>query len=239
MGDAALTTRSVLSVLQDFGKNYLFCVKNNPPTLLEAIVQTFATVDWDKPEKSKVVQKIEKRGCVINRKIAVNTADTEFVREAWNVPNCCTRICTVREVLKDKERKSCEKCYFVSSLATSKVPTEHFLTLSSGHWQIENRLFKDRWWDKDKHVLFRPGLGKIWSALTDLTVSLLWTWGTMASRSQKSNGSRDETNRIPRKIRLLKNLKSDSVVTLDIFAVLAMMVSLQRPRSSTGRAQHS
>jgi len=31
-------------------------------------------------------------------------------------------------------------------------------------------------WDEDKHVLFRPGLGEIWSALTDWALSLLW-WG--------------------------------------------------------------
>ena len=38
-------------------------------------------------------------------------------------------------------------------------------------------MVKDRWWDEDKHTLVRLGLGEIWSALTDLAVSLLGTWG--------------------------------------------------------------
>ena len=38
-------------------------------------------------------------------------------------------------------------------------------------------MVKDRWWDEDKHGLFLPGLGEIWSAMTDLAVSLLWMGG--------------------------------------------------------------
>ena len=116
---------------------------------------------------------------MIIHKIAVNTADADFVREAWNVPNCRSLICKVREVWKGKERLSCTKRYFVSSLDAQVVSPERFLELSCGHWQVENRLHlvKDRWWDEDKHVLFRPGLGEIWSAMTDLAISLLWSCG--------------------------------------------------------------
>ena len=80
---------------------------------------------------------------------------------------------------KGKKRLSCMKRYFVSSLDAAQMSAERFLELSCRHWQIENRLhlIKDRWWDEDKHVLFRPGLGEIWSALTDLALSLLWAWG--------------------------------------------------------------
>jgi len=56
-GDAAFTNRPLLQVLQDLGKDYLFCVKNNQPTLLESIVQTFADVDWDKQEPQKIEKK--------------------------------------------------------------------------------------------------------------------------------------------------------------------------------------
>jgi predicted transposase YbfD/YdcC len=117
---------------------------------------------------------------VIVRKIFVNTADADFVREAWKVPNCRTLLCTIREVWKNGVRKSCEKRYFVSSLDAQVVLPERFLELVQGHWQIENRLhlIKDRWWDDDRHVLFRPGLGEIWSALTDLALSLLRVCGT-------------------------------------------------------------
>ncbi|MCL2744364.1 MAG: hypothetical protein FWE67_10985 [Planctomycetaceae bacterium] len=40
--------------------------------------------------------------------------------------------------------------------------SRRFLELATGHWQVENRLHlvKDRWWDEDKHALFRPGVGR-------------------------------------------------------------------------------
>ena len=56
-GDAAFTNRPLLQVLQDLGKDYLFCVKNNQPTLLESMVQTFAKVDWEKREPQKIEKK--------------------------------------------------------------------------------------------------------------------------------------------------------------------------------------
>ena len=116
---------------------------------------------------------------MIVRKIFVNTADADFVRTAWNVPNCRTLLCTIREVWKERQLLSCEKRYFVSSLDAQVVLPERFLELVQGHWQIENRLhlIKDRWWDDDRQVLFRPGLGEIWSALTDLALSLLRSVG--------------------------------------------------------------
>jgi len=121
----------------------------------------------------------EKKGCVITRRIWINSADAAFVAKAWNVPNCRTLICTVREVWKGKQRQSCELRYFISSLDASAVSAERFLELARGHWQVESclHLVKDRWWDEDKHVLFRPGLGEIWSAMTSLALSLLWSWG--------------------------------------------------------------
>ena len=116
---------------------------------------------------------------MIVHKIVVNTSDADFVRDAWNVPNCRTLICKFREVWKGKKRLSSKKRYFVSSLDAKVVSPERFLELTCGHWQIENRLhlLKDRWWDEDKHYLSRPGLGEIWSALTDLALSLLWCIG--------------------------------------------------------------
>ena len=117
---------------------------------------------------------------MIVRKIAVNTVDADFIREAWGVPNCRTILCTVREVWKDGELlHPPKKRYFASSLDASRVSPERFLELVQGHWQVESglHLIKDRWWDEDKHALFRPGLGEMWSALTNLALSLLRLYG--------------------------------------------------------------
>jgi hypothetical protein len=80
---------------------------------------------------------LKKRGCVIVRKIAVNTVDADFIREAWEVPNCQTILCTVREVWKDgKLLYPPKKRYFISSLDASQVSPERFLELVQGHWQV-------------------------------------------------------------------------------------------------------
>jgi len=49
-GDAIFTARPLLRVLQELNKDYLFCVKDNQENILDAMVQTFADVDWDKPD---------------------------------------------------------------------------------------------------------------------------------------------------------------------------------------------
>jgi hypothetical protein len=51
-GDAIFTARPLLKVLQELEekKDYLFCVKDNQENILESMVQTFANVDWDKPD---------------------------------------------------------------------------------------------------------------------------------------------------------------------------------------------
>ena len=122
---------------------------------------------------------------MIVRKIVINTVDADFIRVAWNVPNCRTLICTVREVWKDGKLVSRQQRYFISSLDASKVSPERFLALVQGHWQVENRLhlIKDRWWDEDKHTLFRPGLGEMWSALTSLALLLLRVFGEQGKAS--------------------------------------------------------
>jgi len=93
----------------------------------------------------------------------------------------------IKEPLGFKSKKPPSKRYFVSSLDATMVTAERFLILSMGHWQVENRLHlvKDRWWDEDKHVLTRPGLGEIWSVLTDLALSLLWSWGQKGKPTTK------------------------------------------------------
>jgi hypothetical protein len=49
-GDAIFASRPLLRVLKELNKDYIFCVKENQETILESMVQTFAGVDWDKPD---------------------------------------------------------------------------------------------------------------------------------------------------------------------------------------------
>jgi len=64
-GDAAFMTRPLLEVLDELGKDYLLCVKNNQPTVRESLEQTFANVDENTPidenKSESAFQKIEKK----------------------------------------------------------------------------------------------------------------------------------------------------------------------------------
>jgi hypothetical protein len=56
-GDAAFTNRPLMQVLQDLGKDYLFCVKKNQPMILESIMLTFADVEWENVQPVRVEKK--------------------------------------------------------------------------------------------------------------------------------------------------------------------------------------
>lgn len=68
-----------------------------------------------------------------------------------------------------------ETRYFASSVDPGRASAGYLLGLARGHWQVENGLHyeKDRWWDEDRHVCRRPGLGERFAALVSAAVSVL------------------------------------------------------------------
>jgi predicted transposase YbfD/YdcC len=65
--------------------------------------------------------------------------------------------------------------YFISSLDPDVVSAAQFQEYILRHWEVENclHLAKDCEWDEDKHRFSRPGLGKVWTVLTNIAVSLV------------------------------------------------------------------
>lgn len=98
----------------------------------------------------------------------------EFIREELKIPGCRSLLRLDKEVRRRGGLLSCETRYFVSSLDPAEVPASTFQDLISRHWEVENCLHwqKDRYFDEDKHVVRRPGLGKVWTVLTNMAVSL-------------------------------------------------------------------
>ena len=62
----------------------------------------------------------------------------------------------------DGARESHDVRYFLTSLDPNKV-TPHDL----------QDLVRDRWWEEGRHYLSRPGLGKVWTLMTYLAISVL------------------------------------------------------------------
>ena len=103
----------------------------------------------------------------------------DFIREELNIPGCRALIRLDKEVRCKGEPPSFETRYFVSSLDPDAVPASSFQEFIRRHWEVENCLHwsKDRDFEEDKHVLRRPGLGPVWTVLTNIAVSLtrlLW-----------------------------------------------------------------
>ena len=84
-----------------------------------------------------------------------------------------------KEIRHKGELPSYETRYFVSSLDPDTIPPIQFQDLIRRHWEVENclHLQKGRYFEEDKHVLRRPGLGEAWTVLTSMALSLarlLW-----------------------------------------------------------------
>lgn len=87
--------------------------------------------------------------------------------------------------------------YLVTSLDADRASPQRVLTLSRGHWGIENRLFhvKDDSFGEDRHVLHSHTAGTILSLLRTTALNLLrgqatlWTTNTpLTARAEWVNG---------------------------------------------------
>jgi hypothetical protein len=99
----------------------------------------------------------------------------EYVRNQLGIPDCHALIRLDKEVRRPGEEPILETRYFVSSLNPDDVSAAQFQDYILRHWEIENclHLTKDCEFDEDKHRFSRPGLGKVWTVLTNMAVSLV------------------------------------------------------------------
>jgi hypothetical protein len=56
-GDALFNNRPRVQVLQDLGKDYLFCIKNNQPDRMDAVTQTFKDIEIRPPDAAETAKK--------------------------------------------------------------------------------------------------------------------------------------------------------------------------------------
>jgi hypothetical protein len=92
----------------------------------------------------------------------------------FDISGCRSLLRLDKEIRRPGQLPTWETRYFISSLNTDEVSAATFQDLIQRHWEVENclHLQKDRYYEEDKHVLRRPGLGVIWTVLTNMAVSL-------------------------------------------------------------------
>lgn len=153
-GDAQYCQRDVSAAVVAAGGDFLWTVKENQPTLLEAIVTLFAWPPAGEPIAETVSrtrhgdrQEVRRRRCSAARRGYLD----------W--PHLA-QVCRVERAVACKGRTRHEVGYAITSLAPDQATPARLLRLWRGHWEIENRLHwvRDVTFDEDRCQV-RTGAG--------------------------------------------------------------------------------
>ena len=167
---------------------YLFFVKENQPTLYDAI----ATLDEDR-WSGPVTETAKGHGRLETRTIWVATGSG-----LHDFPHLSQVVRIMREVddAKTKTARSTETAYAVTSLTTRKATRRQLLSAARGHWSIENGLH----WVRDAtmredHSKVRSGSApRALAAMRNLAISVLRLAGaTNIARALRSVSRRPES----------------------------------------------
>jgi predicted transposase YbfD/YdcC len=168
-GDAMFTQHAIAATIVAAENDYLLVVKENQPTLHEAIAVLFADPDAavSAAEETTVhSQRSERRRL---------RASTELVGYTdW--PGLAQALCMERRVTDRRTGETHEEvAYAVTSLAPHRATPAQLLTLWRAHWQIENKLHwvRDVTFGEDRSTV-RAGVGpQVLAALRNLAIGLL------------------------------------------------------------------
>jgi hypothetical protein len=101
---------------------------------------------------------------------------SSFLKDYLNFPHCGQVFKIIRErTILTTGKTSSETVYGITSLTARQADAERLLTLSRGHWSIENRshYVRDMLFDEDRHQL-RKGKGpQMMACLRNFAISLL------------------------------------------------------------------
>ena len=142
-------------------------VKGNQPTLRQDIADL-----WDGAPLPKAdVSKINKHGDRIEQR-SLWASDELVGYSDW--PHMA-QVCRLERVVNCKGKISRDVAYGVTSLSSQKGGPARLLTLSRGHWGIENRTHwvRDVTFDEDRCQIRTGAAPQVMAALRNMTISLL------------------------------------------------------------------
>ncbi len=138
--DALLTQRGVAQQILDQNGHYLMVVKENQPTLYEAIALLFDQPPWlpgEKEQEYQVHQTLDKgHGRLETRIMESSTALSEYLD--WPGANQVMRRQCERIILKSGQ-VSTRTTYGITSLEPACVGAAGLEALRRNHWTVENR----------------------------------------------------------------------------------------------------
>lgn len=139
--DAIGCQHAIADQIVQAGADYVLAVKDNQPTLAEAVRTLFAGMDvldrpfWECGELDKGHGRLETRRCVV-------TSEVDWLHEqgqCWAGLQSLVMVEATREIVngKGKGEVSVERRYYISSLPAE---AKRLAGLIRSHWDIENRL---------------------------------------------------------------------------------------------------
>ena len=165
--------------------HYLWPVLGNQPTLSE----TLNAMAWETTPVAAATTETS-RGRIETRTVRVlpAPAGTGFQDAAQAV--LIERYVTRKK--KGQWRTSCEAVLYLTSLSADETTPEDLLAHVRGHWRVEHaHWLRDVIWKEDKSLI-RTGNGpQIWSALTNLVITLFRIHGVTSYTAETRHCAQD------------------------------------------------
>jgi predicted transposase YbfD/YdcC len=145
-GDAQYCQRDVSAAVVAAGGEYLWSVKANQPSLLEAITTLF-TLPPPGERFAEVTSRTRHGDRQEVRRLQCSAALSAYLD--WPALG---QVCRIERTVRCKGRTRHEVGYAVTSLRPAQAGPVRLLRLWRGHWQIENRLHwvRDVTFDEDR-----------------------------------------------------------------------------------------
>jgi len=188
--DALLTQRKLAAYLLEHQAHYVFTVKDNQPTLHEAIRRLFAdggSPDFQEPPSLA-------HGRIEQRSIWTSTRLNDYL----DFPGVGQVFAIARQVITKKTGKtSTETVFGLTSHTPQTADAAHVLAYNRGHWSIENgcHYLLDWNWDEDRCTI-RTGHGP-----ENLTALRRFAIGVIKARTRDSVAT--TIQRLARNVRLV------------------------------------
>jgi predicted transposase YbfD/YdcC len=167
------------------GAHYLWPVLGNQPNLNAQL----SALPWETAPVAAATSEIS-RGRIETRTVRVLPAPEgtgfEDARQAVLIERYVT------QKKKGQWRTSCEAVLYITSLHADEVTPEDLLAHVRGHWRVEHaHWLRDVIWKEDKSLI-RTGNGpQIWSALTNLVITLFRIHGVTSYTEETRRCAQD------------------------------------------------
>lgn len=196
IGDAMFTQRELSIQIVEAGGDYIWLVKDNQPSLREAIAQLFVpptrTPGWGIPrddfetarELNKGHGRLEER-ILTNSELLNDYLDWPYVAQVFQLQRHRTK-------LKDGTQQT-EVVYGLTSLSRQKADAARLLTLVREYWGMENNLHyrRDKTLQEDATRIGHPALAQAMAIFNNLVIGLVsqhgWRYLPEARRHYGAN----------------------------------------------------